>query len=501
MALLVRNTSSRNREPSTRLPIPLIIAGALAGIAQRAWLLAGPLGAMDSDESVSALVSTEVLDGSFTAFIPNLRHGATLLAYPRAPLVALFGRDPVVAKGVEIAAFALVSVVVWRIGRRLFDDRVGQLAGLLLWVFPPAAVWESTKVMLYYAPSMVFSSLAVLVCVRLYQDQRSIDFAWLGLYCGLSLWCHPIALYVVIPAVAWLAVTRRRLLVHAWRALPAAVVGSLPWLWFNLHNDFSSLRQPGSGTPSGYGDRFLGFFESLLPRALGLRHQYGGDWYLEPLSTVAYVAALAGVVVAVRRWRGERTILLAVGLAFPFLFAVPANSIFTEEPRYAMTLLPTLALGGAYATSRVRWQELTPPVVLGVAATASVVSLQHVIDTTSDGATVLRPPPTDEIWRYIEAQDVDTVYAEYWLAYRLVWEDRGDVTVLPISSDYYGLTGDHPEGAAVALFYRSGDWADRWVDWVAQYGMPAKTVTTQSYRIVETPRALPVDFLGHSPTS
>jgi hypothetical protein len=229
-----------------------------------------------------------------------------------------------------------------------------------------------------------------------------------------------------------------------------------------------------------------------------LRHQYGGDWYLEPLSWAAYAVALAGVAVAVWRWRGERTVLIAVGLAFPLLFAVPANSYFTDEPRYAMTLLPILALGSAYAANRVRWQA-TVPLVLALAATGSVISLQHVVDTTSDDFLVLRPPPTDEIWEYLDARDVDIVYAEYWLAYRLVWEDRLDVTVLPISSDYYSLAQAHPEGAAVALFYRSTGGAERWAERVDRAGMPGRTVTTPTYQIVETPRPLPVDAIGDFP--
>lgn len=495
MAFLVRNPTLTDQEARAGLPILLVIAAAVAGIAQRAWLLAGPLGAMNSDEVVSTMVSTEVLQGRFTAFIPHLSHGATILAYPRAPLIALFGNNPVVTKGVEIAVFALACVVVWRIGRRLFDDRVGKLAALLLWVFPPAAVWASTKVMLYYAPSMVFSSLVVLVCVRLYQDQRPNDFAWLGLLCGLALWSHPMALYVVIPVVGWLAVTCRRILVHAWRAVPAAVVGAMPWLWSNLHNDFSSLRDPGTAVQTTYGERFVGFFEALLPRALGLRHPYGGDWYFEPLSWVAYGVVLAGVVVAVWRWRGERRLLLVVGLAFPFLFAVPAASIHTAEPRYAMTLLPVLALGGAYAASRLRWRAITPPVVLALATAASTISLQHLLDTSSDANLVLRPPPTDEIWEYLDANGIDTIYADYWLAYRLVWEDRRDLTVLPIYADYYELTEDHREGASVAVFYGSGDWADRWAN---QFGQ-LRTVSTKSYDVVYMPETLPVDAPGLFP--
>ena len=93
-------TAARRERPSRRRPTwtwpsdglsPLHVAAMfLAGVALRAYVLQSPLGGFDADEATSSLVSRQVLDGNFPAFIRPLHHGGTLLAYPRAPFLALF---------------------------------------------------------------------------------------------------------------------------------------------------------------------------------------------------------------------------------------------------------------------------------------------------------------------------------------------------------------------------------------------------------------------------
>jgi predicted membrane-bound mannosyltransferase len=107
---------------------PLHLAAiVLAGIVLRAYVLQSPIGAMDADEATSALVSRQVLDGTFPAFIRPLEHGGTLLAYLRAPVLALFGPSPLVMKLVEVAVYAVACMLTWRLGRRLFSERAAQL--------------------------------------------------------------------------------------------------------------------------------------------------------------------------------------------------------------------------------------------------------------------------------------------------------------------------------------------------------------------------------------
>ncbi|HEV8298611.1 MAG TPA: glycosyltransferase family 39 protein [Acidimicrobiales bacterium] len=480
---------------ATGLPVPVLGALALAGVVLRWYVLQSPIGGFDADEATSSLVSRQILHGTFTAFIEPLHHGGTALAYPRAPLLALFGPRPLVMKLCEVAVYAAACLVVWRVGRRTFGEREGQLAAGVMWVYPAATVWESTKVMLYYTPAVLLAALALLLCVRLYQDPRDRDVAWLGLVAGLSLWTHPIALYVCVPSVVWLAATTPALLRQAWRAAPGAIVGGLPWLYHNLHSDFASLDQPVGAERSTFWARLEGFFEALLPRIAGLRNQYLGGWYLRPLSGIVYAALFVCVFVAVRHWHGERTLLLAVGLAYPFLFAIPNNSVFVDEPRYGMALLPVLALGVAYTLCRVlRRALLAPAAVLGLAA-ISLVSLRHVVVETAGtgGLNVLRPPSTDVLWRQLGDEGIDVAYADYWIGMRLEFEDRRAFDFIPVNAYYLDYLDHAPsEGSDVALFYADSPLITRWQQIVAARGFTSDVEVVAPYAIVRSSAQVPL---------
>jgi hypothetical protein len=111
-----------------------LVAIAVAGAVLRAYVLQSPIGGFDADEATSALVSRQVLDGTFPAFIRPLHHGGTLLAYPRAPLLALFGPSPLLMKLTETVVYALACIVAWRVGRRVFDERAEILVEGVFWL-------------------------------------------------------------------------------------------------------------------------------------------------------------------------------------------------------------------------------------------------------------------------------------------------------------------------------------------------------------------------------
>ena len=487
--------------PHDGLPRWLIAAAAVAGVLLRWFVLAGPLGGLDSDEAVSALVSREVTDGRFPALIPGLRAGGTLLAYPRALVLALTGPNAVAAKACEIVVFAAACIVVWRIGRRMFNERHGQIAGLLMWIYPAATVWDSTKVRLYYTVALLFVSLGMLLAVRLYDRPDDLhDVVAFGAIGGLCVWTHPMAMYAFAPTVVWLLVCRPAIARRAPVFLTAAVAGALPWLINNARNDWMSLRQPLPSASSTFSQRFEGFFRGLLPRLTGLRHFYNGPWFWRPWSQILFVALGLVAVIAMARWRGKRTLLLAIAVAYPFLFSVPRNSVFVAEPRYGVPFVPVLAItAAAFIVWVSRAHALGVAALLAFAAILTAASLQHVIDD-SDAiavqANVLRPISTDPVWQAIADRGIETTYADYWLAYRLVFEDRRDVRVIPLSSDYYGIGGRHQEGAATAIFYRDTGCLAGWLEVVEGMGLTATTEPIDDYVLVRTPEPVPVPVIA-----
>ena len=489
-------------EPSDGLPRWLIAAVAAAGIALRWFVLAGPLGGLDSDEAVSALASREITHGRFPALIPGLRAGGTLLAYPRAVVLALTGPSELAAKLCEVVVFAVACVVVWRVGRRMFGERHGQIAALLMWIYPAATVWDSTKVRLYYTVALLLVSLGMLFALRLYDasETSTRDVAAFGAIGGLCVWTHPMAMYAFAPTVVWLLICRPALIRRAPLFAATAIGGALPWLVYNIRHNWGSLRQPLPSAPSTVRQRFEGFFRALLPRLTGLRHFYNGPWFLRPWSYILFVALGLMAIGAMIRWRGNRTLLLAIAIAYPLLFSIPRNSVFVAEPRYGVPFVPVLAIAGAALimwVSRARLEVIAA--LLALAAIVTALSLQDVIDSSDKiavQATVLRPISTDPVWKAIADDHLTATYADYWLAYRLVFEDRRDVLVIPLADDYYGIGGKHQEGADAAFFYRDSGCLAGWLEVVKGMNMTATSEPIGDFVLVRTPQPVPVPVIA-----
>jgi len=223
-----------------------------------------------------------------------------------------------------------------------------------------------------------------------------------------------------VPAVVWLVVVRRHSLPRFWPALPAAVLGALPWLVANVRHDWYSFDYaPGGGT---YFSRFRGFFTATLPMALDLRVPFSLDWALGAVvSALLLVAALAWVGFLVLRRRERLGPLVPVVLAFPFLYAASSFTWLVEEPRYLVMLLPVAALLLAAGLQR--------PAVAAVAlAAAFVLSLTGLERTEGSHRYAIRtgqvdiPADLGPLLDALDARGERTVRANYWIAERITFE-------------------------------------------------------------------------------
>lgn len=440
------------------LPVLAVVA---VGLALRIWVLSSNLGPIDSDEAAGGLIARHFLDGDGTVFLWGNNYGGTLEAILAAPLFALLGTNAYAWKSVMIAMYALACGLTWRIGLRTVGPHAARFAAGLLWLSPAPLVLLSTKARLYYGAALVLAAATVLLCLRLAEARSRRDMALLGFVLGLGLWTAPFVFYVAVPIVAWLAIRRPRRLIDLPVAMPGALLGAAPWLAWNLRNDWLSLEERPLPVPTSYRERLGDFFTDLVPRLTGLR-DYSGEWVFGGAGKVIFVALLAGggalALWCVLHRRSRLTPLVLVAALYPFLFAVPKASWYVTEPRYGLFLAPVIALLlGAGITRLLR----RPPVqmaALGLAALASVVGLASIMDYARDnpGHHDLSPRRLGALADELERREIDTVAADYWIAYALSFETDEDVIATPTGTVRYQPYQRRVEAAGMTdyVFFR-----------------------------------------------
>ena len=434
-------------------PTWLVAAVVAAGIALRLVVLFGPLGRPDSDEAIAGLIARHLGSDGLPAFYWGQHYGGTIEALPVALSMKLFGtsvaamRVPTLLLGVANAA------LVWRCGRRVMSEGSARVAGLLAWVWPPAVVWYGSREMLFYAPTVTFGLIAVLLALRLGAADRDrtagrwwiAEWAGLGAALGFGWWTSPNLSYFVVAAAIALLLPRGRagrIALPPWRGalvgVSAAVLTALPWLWVNAQSPrLQSLETAESFHQTGsYPERVLWFFTHGLPAEMGFREIGTFDWVLGPLGFIAYLAAAAALAVVIvrvlRRRSGRRSPPFdVVGfLLFPLIMATIPFVKSQGNLRYLFFLAPFLCL----LLARLIGSRRAAVALLAGAFLVSALGLARV-QTVSEAAgaphLVGVVDSLDEVIRVLDREGVDDVRADYWIAYRLAFETDERIIASP----------------------------------------------------------------------
>ena len=418
--------------------IAVIVVAVVAAVALRWWIIESPLGRIDSDEGIIGLIALAIGDGSRVYISWGNSYGGTIGQAFAALAMHLFGSS---AETMKIAGVVLTfgsCVLLWRIARYFVDERRARFAGALFLVYPAFDLWWSTKAG-YYAAALV-CSLAVVLCA-LWMDAKAevAQIRWfeagaLGFLTGLAFWTTPQCLLVVGPVLVWLAVRRYRLWRSAGPFVVGAILGAAPWIRWNLSNDWNSLRANPVPVASTYIERFRHYFTDTLPQSLGFRVPYERSWILWGAGRVAYLAALvgllAGVVYVLRDPRRRRRFapVLAIFVAYPFLCALATETWYFWSPRYLTQLAPFIALlVAALCATYIR--QL---VVLALAITLAVATLGSLESVGEGGAHDVVGPKLTGVIEFLEENDIDFVFADYWISYALTFETERGILASPV---------------------------------------------------------------------
>ncbi|HZL65684.1 MAG TPA: glycosyltransferase family 39 protein, partial [Thermoleophilia bacterium] len=369
------------RAVSTKLAVALLFA---LGLFLRLWILGrAPI---NSDQAVVGLMAREILHGHLYAFYWGQSYGGGE-PYVVAALFALFGQSRFVLGVAPVLLDAVAVLLVWHIGRRLFDPRVGLLAALLFWLWPEVYLYLSTVEYGFRYLALVCGLAVLLFALRLADapPSRLLDWAGLGLFLGLGWWCTPEIVYYAAPALLWVAY--RAIRDRAWPRpagvllfLATTALGALPWLAANVGHGYPSWQPVAHQYFQAWVARLGVFFRYDVPLVLGLRLRGTGEWLLGPGLGVALYAlvgvAFVGWVVLLALRRRALPLVVFVAL-FPFVYTYAPFSGFWKDGRYALYFAPVLALLVAAALcelARGSLRVLRPAPLVGVVAVLALTA-------------------------------------------------------------------------------------------------------------------------------
>lgn len=355
------------------LEAAVLLTALVAGAIQRWNVLHGPLGYIDLDEATAGIAAREFFSNP-SVFFPNQPYGGTPETVLVAVVHAVFGSGPLQLKIVPMLLHLGACLFVWGAARRVVPSRAGQLAApIILWLGPAAGVWESTKERGFYGAAIFLAAAIIWSAARLDHRTTRADLIGFGLLVGVGWWVSPLLLMVALPATAWLLAREPTRLDH-WRiALPAALLGALPWIAWNVLHGMDSLRQP----PSLGTDIFTRFGDGVAKLAVmtGLETPWDPDRTLVPMARfVAVGLVLVALVVSLARHPSTGASLAGV-LVIGYLLLYPmANNTGTvgADPRYLYPMAPALALLLANLVPTWRW--IPPPVMASLAGVLALLS-------------------------------------------------------------------------------------------------------------------------------
>ena len=224
----------------------------------------------NADEATAGLVAHEIAHGHPYAFYWGQSYGG-VETYVVALGFLIFGQSAFMLNATPALLALSGSIIVWRIGLRLFQPAAAVVAAVLSWIWSESSLWNSTREYGLHEVTMVLGLIVLLEALRISQNSRDhgadrlIDWALLGAAGGLGFWASPEIIYFVIPAAVMVMLVLRHQSIRAKAiriglAVGAAVVGMLPWIW-------ATATRTGSGIPASTGDVLLPTRHILQPCA------------------------------------------------------------------------------------------------------------------------------------------------------------------------------------------------------------------------------------------
>jgi 4-amino-4-deoxy-L-arabinose transferase-like glycosyltransferase len=406
-----------SQERASGLGIALVSLLALACAALQIWLLGARW--INPDEGAHLMDASMALRG----LVPLVDFGARqpLYVYSYIPAIKLFGSTLFAGRLTTLLETWLTAVLLFQIGRRLWNSTSGAVAALL-YIATPSILLNAT-VAKTEPLSMLLTSLGILALIAATRDGRSKWLVLSGIAFGLGYYVRQSALAgIFIMALALFMVTPSyRMLLRRYAIFCGgmALVTMVVLAWYSRYMSLSTEFRNGSLFPPFFILKAIRDFLTHLagvhgPEVTGLMHAVrtsSQSWETTLRNTIAAmklnIPLLLGSVLALvwaasaalRAWRRREprdsdllgvTIILGWLLSLTALYAYWfANRGFF--PDYMHELVPPMALLSAWVLHRtLRYLSHAPGVLVATGLVIVACVLVYVVERGLPGSgTVL----------------------------------------------------------------------------------------------------------------
>lgn len=401
-----------------RWELALAVVALVAGLALRWWILRSVLGGPDFDEATVGIQARRFGDGDLNAFFLNQGYGGTLETALVAGVFEVFGSGTIALKVMPMVLALLAAVITRQLAIELQLSRTARwCAPLLVWCGPAYAVLFSTKERGFYGVALVLAAAAPTLAVRLAKRPSLVDSLLLGLCVGLGLWTTPLTMAIALPAVAWLVAVRSQVVGELWAAVPAAALGALPWLWWNVTNGWGSLDGVATfGTT--WWDRF---FDWMVRQnvVMGIETPFVDDRQLVDWRWAGLVALVVVVAAATRRtgWKAP-WFFVAMVIGYGMVYAVNGLAAGAgADPRYTYLMVPVVAVAIAACLPDPSHDAARFGVSVAVVGLAVTTTAWGLVGTAAEARTAhpdrfLASPGIDEVIEVLEAEGIEAVLTD-----------------------------------------------------------------------------------------
>lgn len=200
-----------------------------------------------AEELISGSISIDLIQPKFNIIEyqgDNYSPSTLLSAFLILPAFLVFGYSVFSVKIAMLGVFTCLLILLFKFCDRFFDRKTALIAAFLFIFSPPMYTVYSLLNVGYHHWAGLFTLLQYFILFRIcFEEGKSTDYPLLGIVSGFGLYANYSVFYGLITIIVFCAAFFRKAfsIKNLSLLLFGFLIGFLPWIYYNILNNFSGL--------------------------------------------------------------------------------------------------------------------------------------------------------------------------------------------------------------------------------------------------------------------